>query len=164
MPDFTLARDEILAQVDSVWSGTGHPMAWPDVDTKGEIPPSTAIPWARTTITHTTGQQTALANHDGRRRFTHTGFVTIQVFSPTGTGITTGYSLAQSVVAGLQGVTTLNRVWFRNVRMNEVGIDGHWHQINVIADFEYDQFNPVVAPATGGGGGVGQPITLDPIT
>jgi hypothetical protein len=37
------------------------------------------------------------------------------------------------------GVVRERCVELRNVRLNEVGSDGHWYQINVVADFEYDE-------------------------
>lgn len=156
------ARKDIYDQFTTVWTPTGHPVHFPGVADK-DFPPATQIPWARLTLIHATGTQSALANHEGVRRFTHTGTMTVQIFTPLGRGGSVGYPLAQIVVEAFQGSATINAVWFRNVRVNEIGVSRGWYQINVLADFEYDQLTTPVPALVPGVGGGAQPITLDPI-
>ena len=39
----------------------------------------------------------------------------------------------------LQGKTTASQIWFRNPRINEVGEDRDWFQVNATIDFNYDE-------------------------
>jgi len=43
--------------------------------------------------------------------------------------------LAQVALSAFQG-RAIRDVWFRNVRYTEIGRDGLFYQINVMADFE----------------------------
>lgn len=136
---FVTARDDIFTLFKAVWDTTGHPVGYPDRANQN-IPPSTVIPWARVSLSHVGATQAVLSDDTSGKRFTRTGIFTVQIFSPIGDGNDVGYALAQTVADGIQGKATTNQVWFRNVRVNEVGPSGAWFQINVIADFEYDQF------------------------
>ena len=72
---------------------------------------------------------------------TRLGLVSVQSFSPLSEG--GGLSLAQksAIIARdtFEGVGTASGIWFRNVRIQEIGATGTWYQMNIIADFEYDE-------------------------
>jgi hypothetical protein len=85
------------------------------------------------------GNQASLANDGGRRRWERTGLVTVQIFVPAGEGLSEAYSLAKTVADAYEGTTTASGVWFRNVRVNEVGADGAWFQVNALIEFIYDE-------------------------
>jgi hypothetical protein len=131
---FDEARDTILGIVKAAWSLTGYPIVWSDVP--GEIPTSETV-WARATIRHATGRQGSLHGANNTRRWNRTGTIFVQVFAPVGDGSTAGYIAAQSMADALQAAKDPD-VWFRNVRMNEVGTSGAFEQLNVLADFSYD--------------------------
>ncbi len=134
-------------------------MHYPGV-AKTNFPPAAQIPWARVTLQHVSGTHSAFGG-DGQNRFTHTGILTVQIFTPIGKGGRDAYTLAQTVVEAFQGGETLNGVRFRNVASNEIGVDDDWFQINVVINFEYDQLTTPTPAAEAGG--TGSPITLDPI-
>ena len=94
--------------------------------------------WARLSIQHTAGRQ-ATFGPVGERHFRRSGLVTLQIFLLADTGLSDGDKLAEIAVAAFEGISTDDGVWFRNVRSNEVGFDGVWFQINVVAEFEYDK-------------------------
>lgn len=131
---FDEARDYILGVFKGVWDTTGFPAAWTDVP--GSAPGSETV-WARATIRHATGRQASLAGENGPRRYSRGGTVFIQVFAPVGDGSKAGYEAAQLVVNAYQAARHPN-IWFRDVRMNEVGKDGAFEQLNVLATFSYD--------------------------
>lgn len=134
---FEQARDSMLEQVTTAWAATGNPLVYDDL--AGSVP-KTAVPWARVTVSHNTGGQATLANHSGQARWRREGVVTIQVFTPTGQGLTAADGLVQTVVNALEGVALDGGLWFRNVRVNEIGSDDSaWFQVNVIADFQYEE-------------------------
>jgi hypothetical protein len=65
--------------------------------------------------------------------------VTVQVFVPNGQGVTLADRLCKIAAEAFEGRHTPGGVWFRNVRMREVGPDGPWVQHNVVAEFTYDE-------------------------
>jgi len=139
--NITQARDEMCAVIQTAWDATdavtaGLPMLYPD---KAQKTPSNGA-YGRVTILHGGGGQATLSGETGARRFRHTGIVTVQVFTPIGDGLVLSDQIVQIVHDALAGTTTSpGRVHLRNVRVNEVGETGAWHQTNVLADFEYDE-------------------------
>ena len=134
---FAQARDDILAVLKAAWDPTGHPMAWPSVAFTG--PPLPPSPWARASIAHNAGRQATLAGADGTRRWRRQGILTVQIFTGVGSGLAVSDSLSKIVVDAFEGATTPRQIWFRNVRLIEIGPDGDWHQVNVLVEFEYDE-------------------------
>jgi hypothetical protein len=129
------AVDGILGIFKRAWDTTGHPAFYDDKT--GEIPTSD-VPWARATIQHATGQQSSLAGSSGTKRFTETGTLFVQVFTPVGDGSTACYRLATLVRDAYRDARD-GELWFRNVQLNEIGISGAFRQINVTATFSYDE-------------------------
>lgn len=106
----------------------------------GDVPgekASSDLPWARVTIQHVNGNQKSLANFEGSRRFTNSGILTIQVFTPIGDGLVSEYRVGQFIRNAYRKAQHSN-LWFRNVRLSEQPSDGAFAQINVLADFSYD--------------------------
>lgn len=127
---FNEARDLILAPFQTAWGSEG-PVQWDDVaaaPTDGN--------WARATIKHSDGGAESLADESGTKRFERIGTLYVQIFTPVGLGMVTGYDLAQRVVNQYQ--STRSNVWFRRVRMREGAKDGAFRQTTVLVDFSYD--------------------------
>lgn len=136
----TQARDEMLAVFRTAWLAdsvsSSLPVLYPD--TADDLPDSGA--WARVTVTHGTGGQVTLAGDSGQRRYRHTGFITVELYTPRGDGLVLNDQLATIVKHAFEGVTTSpGHVTFYRVRVREVGSDGQWFHTNVLADFEYDE-------------------------
>jgi hypothetical protein len=132
----TQARDAINGVVRDMWNRLYLPesnLVWNDVPGQK---PTGELPWGRVTIKHNLGYRGSLANHNGNVLHRNEGTVIIQIFSPMAGGDVEGYYVAQF----LQHAYKKNHdgVWFRNSRINEVGPDGAFEQINVNIDFEYD--------------------------
>jgi hypothetical protein len=128
------AVDAILDIFKAVWDLTGFSAVYSDKP--GTAPVSETI-WARATVQHATGGQSSLGNEAGARRFTAEGTVFVQVFSPIGDGRTSGYKAAEIVQNAYRDARHPN-VWFRNVRIVEVGDNGAFTQTNVLVTFSYD--------------------------
>jgi hypothetical protein len=111
----------------------------PRGEAEGPIPPNQLVPWLRLQVRHTTGRATTIGNHEGVKRHTRSGIFTIQVFVPFGGSLTEAEERAILVAHALEDKTKDRSVMLRNVRINEIGSDGHWYQTNVLADFEYDE-------------------------
>jgi hypothetical protein len=133
---YSQARDEMLALIKTAWDTTTFPMLWQD---KPEEKPPTRTPWARTTLRHTGGGQASLVSFNGVSRFNREGIITVQVFTPSGEGLSRGYNLCKVISDVFEGAVTAGGVWFTNTTLTEVGQDGDWFQINVNTDFNYDE-------------------------
>lgn len=140
------AYDEIHERFLAAWEGDPLSQDIPVLywDTKSQIPGTgdsddNPDPWARITVQHSQGNQASLVNHLGRQRYEQTGVVTIQIFTPLGTGLSLNQKLSKIAADAFRGKKTPGGVWFRNVRPNEVGESGAWFQTNILAEFEYDE-------------------------
>lgn len=104
--------------------------------------PSVAAPWMRFNIQHVDGEQDSFGL-DGEGSFEARGFVTIQLFVPQdANGLISARQLAKVLARAFRGKTGVDEycgIIFRNVRINEVGPEDRWFQINVLANFEYDE-------------------------
>lgn len=134
------ARDEILLHFTTKWNAGTPPIPLLLYDDKHTDLPDDA-PYARVTVQHTiTPQVTVGGKGTGGQRFRRFGLVTVQIFTPSGDGLTNSDVLVDLAVDAFEGENTgSDRVEFRNVRANEVDQDGPWNQNNVIAEFTYDR-------------------------
>lgn len=138
----TEARDEILEYITTSWNAQASPPLLLYDDKTRDLPEDAS--WGRVTLQHNVFGQRTLggkpAQGGGGRRFTRTGLVTVQIFTPFGDGLTTSDSLVDLMLDALEGEETgSDRIEFRNARFNEIGVDGAWEQTNVLAEFEYDR-------------------------
>lgn len=134
---FAQARDDILTLIKAAWDPTGFKMLYDDV--ADEIP-TTPTTWARTTVKHNLGSQASLSGAFGTQRYLRTGLIIVQIFTPSGEGLSNLDVSAKIIADAFEGKISANGVWFRNVRFQEVGPDDAFFQGNVIIDFEYDEF------------------------
>lgn len=132
------AVDAMYGHLTTGWNNLPSPPTLLYEDRGQEIP-GTDVAWARAEVRHNEGGQATLGEK-GYRTFERIGFVTVQIFTPLNQGRAQSDKLAQAVIDIFEGETAGNgAIWFRRVRANEVGRDGGWFQINVLAEFEYDQ-------------------------
>ena len=143
---YETARDDILTLFKAAWdAGTesaGVKVIYPDVP--ADVPKTNTTsknpsPWARITIQHTDATQGSLTDDIGHRRWSRSGFVSVQIFTAFGTGLSLADKLAMIAARAFEGRATASQIWFRNVRVQEIGQDGSWFQMNVIAEFTYDE-------------------------
>lgn len=128
------ACDLILEPFQVAWGPTGFPVVYTDVP--GNPPPTQTV-WARVILRHVSGGQVSLAGDTGKSRQGSQGSLYIQVFAPVGQGSQAAYDAAFIVAQAYRGSRN-KQVWFRNVRINEVGTSGAFEQINVVCEFQYD--------------------------
>ncbi len=132
---FAQANDDILALLKAAWDQTGHEMFYDDIREQRE---TDQTPWAQVVVRHAAGQQDTLGGV-GNRSFLRLGVVIVTINTPSGSGLSTAYALAKVVADAYEGVSSPNGVWFRNVRINELGRDGTFYRTNVLIDFEYSE-------------------------
>lgn len=143
---FGAARDEMLGLFNVAWlantpainGAVAIPVEWPGV--ASGAPPGADEAWARVSLRHSpAGQITFGAT--GARRFNRTGLLTVQVFSPLSAGGGLSFAENAAIIArnAFEGVGTASGIWFRNTRIQEIGPDGAWFQMNVVTEFQYDE-------------------------
>lgn len=146
LPTYDSANDEILGLFNADWAtrtpalngGQAVHVEWPGVDSQD--PPPVGAPWARIVLRYGSSRQATLSP-PGQRRFTRTGLVTVQIFTPISAG--GGLSLAEKlgIIArdAFEGKGTSSGIWFQNARIQPIGADGQWEQTNVVVEFQYDE-------------------------
>jgi hypothetical protein len=135
------ADKEMAELFRQAWVVTaGYKCEWPN---HKEIEHAANEIWARWHIDYTGGGQETLGA-PGHRRFTKTGLIYIDVYTPLGTGLASAREASEIAIAAYEGKRTPNDVWFRNVRIETEG-HGHgtgknkaWWTTLVIAEFTYD--------------------------
>lgn len=95
-------------------------------------------PYANVMVRHAAGRQGTLGGQ-GARTFERFGIIMVTINTPSASGLSSYLSLAKVVADAYEGVSSPNGVWFRNVRINELGRFGAFFQTNVLVDFEYTE-------------------------
>lgn len=146
LPTFETARDECQGLFATSWAalspaavgGSAPRIEWQGVDALS--PPPANLAFARHFVRHGPSRQTTFGT-SGNRRFTRVGLVTVQVYTPLANG--GGLSLCEKlgIIARntYEGVGTASGLWFRNVRLQEVGPSGPHYQFSLTAEFQYDE-------------------------
>lgn len=142
------ARDEIQALFLTAWNaaaaaangGTLPKVYWQWVEVRDSDKPKGSEAWARVTVLHNEGGQATFGT-PGNRVFEREGIVTVQVFTPQklDQGGTRLEALGVIARNAFEGKATAGDVWFRNVRLQEASPDEPWWQLNVLAEFSYDE-------------------------
>lgn len=139
MPNLAMAEESILSAFHTAWANR-TPVEWPNLaDQDGKPPLNTGnVSWARFTILHGGSDQHSFGG-EGERTFTREGRLMVQIFVPAGKrGLEEATTLAMVAANAYEG-KTLGGVRFYRVGSKTVGQDGPWFQVNVSADFEFDE-------------------------
>lgn len=150
MPNLAMAEETMCRVLNEAWQDR-TPIAWPNVAWPAATPHPREgeAPWAAFYIRHDGSDQATIAE-EGRRTFTRTGGLSLQVFVPAGQrGLTDATALAMVAANAFEG-KTVDGVRFYRVGVRTVGADrtevkgqdtlsDAWFQVNVHADFEFDE-------------------------
>lgn len=110
-------------------------------DTDADPPNSTKEPWIRFAVHHSSGRQASLSGALGTKRYRRNGIVRVRLFTAKGEGHSTSDVLGPIIMHAYEAGDTPDGVWFRNVRIQEVGVSGGWFETDILADFEYDEIH-----------------------
>lgn len=140
-----LVIDEILGHLRTYWEATADVEDLDDVPVlvfesdNSEAPPDGDLPYVKVYIRHNSTSPPTLGGV-GQRRYERYGSVYMNIFVPfqEGMGVTIAQRLAQVARDAYEGTRT-DSAWFRSCRLNEAGRDGPWYQINVTADFCWEE-------------------------
>lgn len=144
-----VARKEMLALVDSVWSagaaaitGGSTPEVRYEGNEKAELPGAENY-WMRASTTNVTTRQSGHRLPDEPNGsavvYDTFGFITLQVFAPMTApdSWSKGELLSELGQCMFMASETGGAVWFRNPRVIKQGNDGTWYRWNVIADYQF---------------------------
>lgn len=131
---FVQASDLIHTLFSQEWTSTGLKLFYQNVEDDRD---TTRDAFASIDIVHGVGFQATLGGV-GRRSFRRSGVVTIRIYTQAGKGLQESRELAKVAVDAFEG-RSIEGIWFRNVRMIEIGREGSFFQTNVLAEFEYDE-------------------------
>lgn len=146
---YDVALDDIYSVLNVAWLGGAAAVVgyvpeirWPGVEDSTK--PDGSKFWARISTQTVTEEQTGFGvcpTETNAMRTTAFGLVFVQLFCPKNvdTSFEFGKLLAKLVRSAYRGRKTVNGVWFRNVRINELSAEDLWHRFNVIAEYEYDE-------------------------
>lgn len=133
---YAAAHSSIRQRFETIWAGR-TPAQMPNV--KFDAPED--APWVRLNIADADAQWASMGD-PGNNVERNRGQVTVQIFVPSGTG--EGGALEYTdVVKGMfrdwrdasTGLRFLVPPYAR-----QVGIEGKWYQVNVVAPFEFDDY------------------------
>ncbi len=130
------ASDEMLAFFKTAWDTTSLIAVYENV--KGAVP-TDQVSWARPVIRHAPSGNQSLTGALNKTNYERIGLMTVSVFIPNGNGLSLARSLGKTVADAFEGKKTASGVWFRNVRIVEVGPSNEWFQFNVVIEFTYDE-------------------------
>lgn len=125
------ARDYTFAVIKTYADAQSLTVKWPDVPFEK---PATAA-YFEATFRHAVAPQSSLADTNGQRIWTPMGVASATVHVPIARGLKQGYTLAQGLTDALRG--SRGDVWFRNIRLRELGSEGGYERVQVLWDFEY---------------------------
>jgi hypothetical protein len=134
MPNLAMATDTICGQFNSAWADRA-PVEWPNVPVPDPHFRDGSDPWCAFDLAFEGGENATI----GSRVFSRSGHLVVRIFVPAGErGLERANELAMVALDAFEG-KTIDGVSFYNVGMKTVGPDGPWFQVNVRADFEFDE-------------------------
>lgn len=125
------ATDEMKTLFWAVWEPTGHNVHW---DSKHEDRDPNQDPWCEFYVRHGPGRQITMGRP---AQFQRRGTIVASIYIPGGNGLSESYQLAKVAADAFEGKSSPGGVWFRNVTINEIGMDGNFFQTSMLAEFEY---------------------------
>lgn len=131
----TDARDKILTPLKAVVDANSLTAIYDD--TKEDVPKDGSVTWVRISVRHRDGSRSSLANSEGKGKHTQSGFVFVEIFTPREDGLVDSDVISAAFAESFRGSTT-GDIWYPSVAAREIGEDGNWFRVDVIAEFQYD--------------------------
>lgn len=149
MIEFNDVRDEIATLFQTAWQantvsivGYVPEIQWQGVQTRNQ--PDGSKYWVRFSKQTVIEQQVTLSTCEGlpgQRKYEASGLVFIQIFCPKSDSqaFDLGQQLATVARNAFRGKVTPGRIWFRNVRINELEPEELYQRFNVVSEYEYNE-------------------------
>lgn len=147
--EYNDAIDEMFALFNAYWNANTSAIAGyiPEVRWIGnetDTKPNGSKHWARVSTQNLTEVQATLSNCvgiEGQKHYEANGLIFVQLFAPkqVDNSFEECRKLAQIAKKAFRGKTTPGKIWFRNVRINELAPDNLFYRINVVGEYEFDE-------------------------
>ena len=131
----TDARDRMLSPLKDV-VGAQSLYAIYD-DTVLQPPEDSDTAWVRISVKHRAGSRASLGRHDGKGKHNQVGFIFVEIYTSREIGLVKSDQFSAAFAEKLRNFPD-GDIWIADVAATEVGDDGNWYRVDVIADFEYD--------------------------
>lgn len=131
----TDARDRILSPLKTVVDAQSLYAIYDD--TAKQPPEDGDTSWVRIQVRHRTGSRASLGRKDGTGKHTQRGFIFVEIYTPREDGLVKSDIYSAAFAEQLRKFPD-GDIWISEVADNEVGDDGNWYRVDVIAEFEYD--------------------------
>lgn len=129
------ARDRILAPLKVIADAQSLYAIYDD--TKKPVPTDGSIKWVRIQVRHRRGSRASLGRMDGTSKNTQAGFIFVEIYTPREDGLVDSDLLSAAFAASLRSGAD-GDIWIGDVSEVEMGEDGNWFRVDVIAEFQYD--------------------------
>ena len=106
-------------------------------DTEKQPPTDGTTPWVRVSVRHRAGRRASLGRADGKGKHTQAGFIFVEIYTPRENGLENSDTYSAAFAEQLRRFPD-GDIWIADVAEIEVGEDGNWYRVDVIAEFEYD--------------------------
>lgn len=115
---------------------------WPNVEKQNNVDGSKV--WVRVSYQTISSPQTSLSvcvGAIGKKSYTNTGFLTIQVFTPKSLAESDDIlkRLSMAIRDSFKSSGAKGGVWFRNPRINELPQEDLFYRNNVIIEYRFDE-------------------------
>lgn len=149
MIEFDDTRDEINTLFSTAWSAKSAAVVGyiPEIRWQGvqyRSTPDGSKFWVRLSKQTIFEEQATFSDcveEPGKKRYTASGLIFVQLFCPKSEtrSFKLGERLSKIARNAFRGKTTPGKIWFRNVRINEIDPEELYNRFNVVAEFEYDE-------------------------
>lgn len=106
-------------------------------DTAKQVPTDGTVTWVRVLVRHANGSRSSLGRKDGSGKFTQSGFVFIELYTPREDGLVDNDTISAAFADSLRNFSDSD-IWIGDVSAVEMGPDGNWQRVDIIAEFSYD--------------------------
>jgi len=138
------AVQELSAFMRTAWQNAGGAPTQLTYEDSDFTPPTAGTAasrtWARLVIKHFGGTRSLGSGASVvHRRY---GLLTLQIFTAIGSdapGAVGARQIAGPITTALENAAAVNNIWFRNISMREIGVDGVWYQVHVQTEFVFDR-------------------------
>lgn len=132
--DRTDARDRMLTPLKAIVDAQSLYTIYDD--TRKELPDGSTS-WVRIAIRHQSGSRSSLGNSSGKAKHTQAGIILIELNTPREEGLANSDIYSAAFADALRNFSD-GDIWISDVNVLEIGEDGNWFEVNIIADFQYD--------------------------
>lgn len=106
-------------------------------DTAERVPEDGSIKWVRISVKHRAGARSSLGRADAKSKNTISGFVFVEIYTPREDGLQDSDIISKAFADKFRKFPD-GDIWIAETSEMEMGEDGNWFRVDIIAEFSYD--------------------------